>query len=77
MKVRFKKMFCIGLICEDHIIGGLVDEFADMPEITQFFLWQFAHKRGQIVFINRFGHPVFISQEQLSSQEQEYWGIKF
>lgn len=50
MKIRYKKMFCVGLIYEDRIIGGFIEELSSVPEVIQFFLWKFANKRGFILF---------------------------
>lgn len=75
MTIRFKKMFCVGLLLQNNIIGGFMQELAIAPEVVQFFIWRFAKKQGYVLFINKIGRPVFIAPESMTLEEQKYWGI--
>lgn len=74
-EIRFKKMFCLGLICENDICGGFEAELVFLPEIKQYFIWKYANKCGLVLFINKQGKPFFIKPEAMSADEREYFSV--
>lgn len=74
-EIRFKKMFCLGLIGENDICGGFEAELTFIPEIKQYFIWKYAPKCGCVLFINKEGKPIFIRRSDMSADEIEYYGV--